>query len=159
MIITLLRVYSVVLGLVTLTLFHGNRFVRNINCKLHVLDSSPLQFKHCIVVTLVHTSKVSWYFEPSQSQRIISGLKTNFSLSPNHSVHKSSKHKFSEIFKICSDTNSHKTKHPHTNTKQKVLKELVFPLLPLKKKAHKARTCWYRGPFHRFITTRFWKSI
>ena len=51
MIITLLRVYSVVLGLVTLTLFHGNRFVRNINCKLHVLDSSPLQFKHCIFAT------------------------------------------------------------------------------------------------------------
>ncbi len=26
-------------------------------------------------------------------------------------------------------------------------------------KAHKARTRWYRGPFHRFINTRFLKSI
>ena len=27
------------------------------------------------------------------------------------------------------------------------------------KKAHKARTSWYRGPFRRFISTRFLTSI
>ena len=32
---------------------------------------------------------VSWCFEPSQSQRITSGLNTNFTLSPSHSFHKS----------------------------------------------------------------------
>ena len=31
---------------------------------------------------------VSWCFEPSQPQRIISGLKTNFSLSPSYSLNK-----------------------------------------------------------------------
>ena len=35
---------------------------------------------------------VSWYFEPSRPQRIVSGLKTNFSLSPSYSAHKSSNH-------------------------------------------------------------------
>ena len=33
---------------------------------------------------------VSWYCEPCQPQRIISGLKTNFILSPGYSFHKSS---------------------------------------------------------------------
>ena len=33
---------------------------------------------------------VRWCFEPSQPQKITSGLNTNFSLSPNHSFHKSS---------------------------------------------------------------------
>ena len=32
---------------------------------------------------------VSWCFEPSQPQRIISGLKTNFDLSPSYSIHES----------------------------------------------------------------------
>ena len=35
---------------------------------------------------------VSWYFEPSQPQRITSGLKTMFSLSPFYSAPKSSNH-------------------------------------------------------------------
>ena len=38
-IITLLWLYIVLVGLVTLTLFQGHRFVRNMNCRLHVLDS------------------------------------------------------------------------------------------------------------------------
>ena len=33
-----------------------------------------------------------------------------------------------------------------------------FGITPVQK-AHKARTHWYRGPFHRFINTRFLKSI
>ena len=36
---------------------------------------------------------VSWCFEPSQPQRITSGLNTNFTPSPNYSFHKSSYHK------------------------------------------------------------------
>ena len=31
-----------------------------------------------------------------------------------------------------------------------------FGITPVEK-AHKARTCWYRGPFRRFINTRFKK--
>ena len=37
----------------------------------------------------VRTQLVSWCFEPSQPQRITSGLNTNFKLSPSHSFHKS----------------------------------------------------------------------
>ena len=39
---------------------------------------------------------VSWCFEPSQPQRITSGLNTNFTLSPSYSFHKSSHHLFFE---------------------------------------------------------------
>ena len=35
------------------------------------------------------SSLVSWYFEPSQLQTIISGLRTNFNLSPSYSAHRS----------------------------------------------------------------------
>ena len=38
---------------------------------------------------------VSWYFEPSQPQRVTSWLKTMFNLSPIYSAHKSSNHKLS----------------------------------------------------------------
>ena len=41
------------------------------------------------------TELVSWYFEPSQPQTIVLGLKTVFNLSPSFSAHKSSNHKFS----------------------------------------------------------------
>ena len=40
-----------------------------------------------------HKLLLSWCFEPSQPQRITSGLKTNFTLSPSYSFHKSSYHK------------------------------------------------------------------
>ena len=43
---------------------------------------------------------VSWCFEPSQPQRTISGLKTNFNLSPTYSAHKSSNDTFSKIYQI-----------------------------------------------------------
>ena len=45
------------------------------------------------------TLTVSWYFEPSQTQQITSGLKTNCNLSPIYYEHKSSNHKFSKIAK------------------------------------------------------------
>ena len=53
MVMTLLVVYNVIPGFMTLTLFQGHRCVRNINCKLLVLDSCPLQFKHCMVATYI----------------------------------------------------------------------------------------------------------
>ena len=36
---------------------------------------------------------VSWCFEPSQAQRITSGLNTNFTISPSYSFHNSSNQK------------------------------------------------------------------
>ena len=47
----------------------------------------------------------------------------------------------------------------HTQTsKHKFFEELVPSVSPLLKKAHKARQRWYRGPFRRFINTRFFKK-
>ena len=43
--------------------------------------------------TALNLQLVSWCFEPSQPQRITSGLNTNFALSPSYSFHKSSYHK------------------------------------------------------------------
>ena len=39
-------------------------------------------------------------------------------------------------------------KHPTQNFRR----ISPFGITPVEK-AHKARTCWYRGPFHRFINT------
>ena len=74
---------------------------------------------------------VSWYFEPSQLQRITSGLKIMFNLSPVYSARKSSNHKLSPCHKISPDTNLQKT---FKNIKHKVFKELVSSVLPLLKK-------------------------
>ena len=37
----------------TLTLFQDYRCIRNVNCKLVVLDSCPLYFKLCMSITLL----------------------------------------------------------------------------------------------------------
>ena len=58
---------------------------------------------------------VSWYFEPSQLQRITSRLKTMFNLFSIYSARKSSNHKLSINHKISHDTNLHKTKHTQTS--------------------------------------------
>ena len=58
---------------------------------------------------------VSWYSEPSQPQRITSGLKSTFNLSPIYSASQSSNHKFSNIYKISLNTNLHK-QNIHTQT-------------------------------------------
>ena len=58
---------------------------------------------------------VSWYFEPSQPQRVTSLLKTMFNLSPIYSAPKSSNYKLSMNHKISPDTNLHKTKHTQTS--------------------------------------------
>ena len=65
--------------------------------------------------TQAHTVSylVSWCFEPVQPQRIISGPKTNFSLSPSYSEHKSSNHKF-YIYKISPDAFFLKKQNIHT---------------------------------------------
>ena len=91
--------------------------------------------------------------------------KTNFNLSPICCAHKSSNHKFSKKKKkrkrkkkkkkkkISPDTNLHKTKHQT----QHFRRISPFGTAPIKK-AHKARTRSYRGPFRRFINTRFKKK-
>ena len=81
---------------------------------------------------------ISWYFEPSQPQRIISALKTNFNLSPSYSAHKSPNHNFSQICKISPDTNIC-IQNTHTQTSNNIFEELdssVMPLFKKKKKKH-----------------------
>ena len=96
-----------------------------------------------------------WYFEPSQPQRITSGLKQTSICLPIYYAHKSSNHKFSKNHKISPNTNLHKT-NVHKHQTQNVRRIGPFCIAPnKKKKAHKARTHWYRGPFRRFINTRF----
>ena len=46
----------------------------------------------------------------------------------------------------------------HKHQTQNFQKISRFGITPVEK-AHKARTRWYRGPFRRFINTRFLKSI
>ena len=57
MIITLLRAYIIVVGLMSLILFQGHKYVRNMNCKLCFLDSCldpcVLQFKFCMIATYI----------------------------------------------------------------------------------------------------------
>ena len=69
--------------------------------------------------------------------------KTMFNPSPIYSARKSPNHKLSMNHKISHDTNLHKTKH--TNIGHNIFEELVPSVSPLLKKAHKARTRWYRG--------------
>ena len=57
----------------------------------------------------------SWYFGPSQPQRVTSWLKTMFNPSPIYSARKSSNHKLSINHKISNDTTLHKTKHIQTS--------------------------------------------
>ena len=60
-----------------------------------------------------------------------------------------------KIYKISPDTNLHETEQTHRNIKRNIFAELVPSVVPLLKKAQKAETHWYRGPFRRFINTRF----
>ena len=60
---------------------------------------------------------VRWYSEPRQLHRITPGLTTNFSLSQSYSVHKSTNHKFSKIYKISHDTNLYKQVNQNVHTK------------------------------------------
>ena len=70
MVITLLGVYIVILGLMTLTLFQGDRCVRNINFKLRVFDC-PLLFKYCMVA--IYIKKITYQsYETSSVYTIFS---------------------------------------------------------------------------------------
>ena len=46
----------------------------------------------------------------------------------------------------------------HKHRTQNFRRISPFGITPVEK-AHKARTCWYRGPFRRFINTRFKKKV
>ena len=107
---------------------------------------------HCNMKGYLISYLVLWLWAQSTTKDYVRAER-NFDLSPIYSAHKSSNHKFSKTHKISPDTNSHKT---YTNIKHKIF-ELVPLVLLLLKKAHKARTCWYHGPFHWFIITTFLK--
>ena len=55
-------------------------------------------------------------------------------------------------------THIHIKQNIHKHRTQNCRRISPFGINPVEK-AHKARTRWYRGPFHRFINTRFLKSI
>ena len=54
---------------------------------------------------------VIWCFEPSQPQRIASGLNTNFTLSPSYSLHKSLHHKSCFLACLYSAGTQHRNLH------------------------------------------------
>ena len=107
---------------------------------------------------LISTSKflVSWYFKSSQPQWTTSGLKQTsicllFTLHTSHQTTNSQKNKKSVLTQFYIN----KT---YTNIKYRIFKELIpFGITPVKK-APKARTCWYCGPFHQFINTKLKKK-
>ena len=55
-------------------------------------------------------------------------------------------------------TQTHIKQKIHKHQTQNFRRVDPFSIAPVKK-AHKARTRWYRGPFHQFINTRFLKSV
>ena len=76
---------------------------------------------------------VSWYFEPGQSQRITSWLKTMFNLSPIYFARKSSNHKLFKNHKI-SPVHKFTYNKTYTNIEHIIFKELVPLVSPLLKK-------------------------
>ena len=80
-------------------IWHGHLHPLNHSCiilmynMLNTALEKQTQVKTCFVQWVVWSEWVSWCFESCQPQRIISGLKTNFSLSPSYSFHKSLYHK------------------------------------------------------------------
>ena len=46
----------------------------------------------------------------------------------------------------------------HKHQTQNFRRISPFSITPVKKKAHRARTRWYRGPFRRFIDNRLKKK-
>ena len=57
------------------------------------LDDATRVERNCETGNPTSLVEVTWCFEPSQPRRITSGLKTNVTLSPSYSFHKSSHHK------------------------------------------------------------------
>ena len=75
--ITLLEVYIVIQGLMTVTLFQGHRCVRNTKCKFHVLDFCPLWLQHCMVATYIKSSYTKDHI-PSPTVHNASVLRTAY---------------------------------------------------------------------------------
>ena len=111
---------------------------------------------------------VSWCFEPSQPQRITSGLKTNFSLSPAYSSHESW---YTPQISFSQTT----TKTITTISERKPRKTIAHVLQPIHiPRALNTGTCiqqgdqfysagLHRNPYvshsqHRKTTERFWKK-
>ena len=59
----------------------------------HLVCLSPVLLDPCFYYQGILTYLVSWCFEPSQPQRITSGLNSDFTLSPSYSFQKSSYYK------------------------------------------------------------------
>ena len=98
----------------------------------------------------INSQLVSWYFEPSQPQRMISGLKASFNLSPSYCAHKSSSHKFSRVYKISPGTNHIKQNiDTQTSNTKIVFEEIVPSVLPLYKKHVRL---WHRMVDKSFLT-------
>ena len=88
-----------------------------------------------------------------------------FNLSPIYSAQKSSNHKLFKNHKISPVLDRIKQfvliyikQNIHKYRTQNFQRISPLGITPVKK-VHKARTHWYRGPFRRFINTRFLKNI
>ena len=76
-----------------------------------------------------------------------------FNLSSIYSALQSSNHKYLKTTKSVL-TQIYIKQNIHKHRTQNFRRISPFSIVPVKK-AHKARTRWYRGPFRRFIDTRF----
>ena len=83
-----------------------------------------------------------------------SRLKTVFNPSPIYSAREPSNHKLLKNIQNQSCTQIYIKQNIHKHRKQNFRRNSPFGITPVKK-AHKARTRRYRGPFRRFINTRF----
>ena len=90
---------------------------------------------------------ISWYFEPGQLQWITSGLKQN-------SICRFFLHTSWWLVIKSVMTQIYIKQSIHTYQTQNFQRICPFNIAPVKK-AHKARTRWYRGPFCQIINTRF----
>ena len=84
--------------------------------------------------TEVCTQLVSWYFEPSQPQKITSWLKKMFNLSPIYSACKSSNHKLFINHKINPVHKFKLKKTIHKHRTQNFRRISPFGIAPVKKK-------------------------
>ncbi|WP_419583413.1 hypothetical protein, partial [Thiolapillus sp.] len=84
---------------------------------------------------------------------VTSWLKTMFNLSPIYSARKSSTTNYPQTTKSVM-TQIYIKQNIHKHQTQNFRRISPFGITPVEK-AHKARTNWYRGPFRRFIDTRF----
>ena len=70
---------------------------------------SPAAQRHLVESKGAVIKAVNWCLEPSQPQKYIAGLKTNFIVSPSYSTYKTSDHKLFKIYKMSPDTNYDKS--------------------------------------------------